>query len=380
MKVNLITLSIYTSIFLSILDNSIYTFKDYQYYYIFYLLRILLLFFIVLGLRNLRNMSIIIVIIFIFNFFWKIEGANILIPSIMLIFYLNSFYRVKIFDIYLKIISIICFLGLIEFFYTLYIGDLDQTIIKNYKFDKGAYYLKGYFTSLLYYYKNGNLLKRFMAIYDEPGYLGTFLGMTVLFLNLKFNKIRNTIIIFSGICTLSTAFYYFLFIKFLIENFNIIKKFKNIFFIFFISIVVYFFTLSNQNIYDQTIGKIKNIISTKNMNRMSKNDSKYFENFLMNGNIFLGERKKMITEDTSSIFKLVYEEGILGVVLTLYIYLILSNFKNIKSYKIRIFIIVSATSIIQRPNLLLPINMLIITCGPINYYIKDKILKKIKNR
>ena len=277
--------------------------------------------------------------------------------------------RKKIFKILYKIILIISILSIIEYLYYQLGGRIKFTIVNTYKEDFGVYYYLGYFNSYLVGIKSNFFVKRLLSIYDEPGYFGTFLGIFILFLKEK-NKLKLSIIYLAGILTLSTAFFYFLTMKILIENSSLKKIYKIILvflLIFFLTGILY---KKSENFNKNVLLKIEKLVENKSLNRVRESEMYRINEFKKNGNLLFGERKKFINDGGLSLWMKVYEKGFFGIFIEVLIFLNISNYIKLKNKKVRLMIIIALTSIFQRPNILDISTLICIYSGPTYYYLK----------
>lgn len=378
MKINLKNIAFISFVLYCTIRNSLYVVGKYNYAIIFKVLSIVLL---ILSLSVIlyyykEKIRIKEILLAFFNFFngipYEAFEFNKIERNICIGFlFCNHSYKIrkKIFKILYKIILIISILSIIEYLYYQLGGRIKFTIVNTYKEDFGVYYYLGYFNSYLVGIKSNFFVKRLLSIYDEPGYFGTFLGIFILFLKEK-NKLKLSIIYLAGILTLSTAFFYFLTMKILIENSSLKKIYKIILvflLIFFLTGILY---KKSENFNKNVLLKIEKLVENKSLNRVRESEMYRINEFKKNGNLLFGERKKFINDGGLSLWMKVYKKGFFGIFIEVLIFLNISNYIKLKNKKVRLMIIIALTSIFQRPNILDISTLICIYSGPTYYYLK----------
>lgn len=297
-------------------------------------------------------------VIYFMNFFTSKSIVIFLYLCILMI--LNEEDKEEIYEIFYKIISFLCFTGIISYMLYIYIRPLNYEILPTVK--NGWVFIR--YLGVLILKNSNNLLYRFQSIFGEPGELGTIIGMIFLFDdNYKKLKKERIILIISGILTFSLAFYAFLSLKFIISEIRIKNKFFIfiLFLIFAITINPLIKNIGGGELYYRVYGRIK----TLNFNRKNNNAKLVLKEFYKNGNLLIGTREninKKVNLDISSIEVILYERGFLGLgILILFIFFI-SNFFYVKN-KIKLRILIFLLSIYQRPNLLHTVYLLILITG-----------------
>lgn len=348
---------------------SIYHFEGYKYYNYFYAsLIISLVIFLCTYFKfkkNIKIKSIFFIFFKIFYFFEFYTLVGTIYNFIILTFFSdkNINLKKKCFDFLFNTLFFLCVCSIIEYLYCLYIDDFFLTPVIS-PIKQGIIYNKGFFNSFLETF-DGIRFIRMLSIFNEPGYLGTFLGIFILFTK-KENKIKMGIIYLAGFLTVSTAFLYFIFMKFLIENLSLKKCFK--FFVYcFILVNLLFVCKNNDFINKYVIIKIEKIIKNKDLNRSSIEDKKILKEFYKNGNIILGERKEFKSNGGHTLGMLIYQVGIIGVIIDIILFLNIANFFSIKFLKTKLLILIALSSILQRPEILSVTTLLCIYCGPFHY-------------
>ncbi|MGL5055772.1 MAG: hypothetical protein ACRC6A_00110 [Fusobacteriaceae bacterium] len=231
------------------------------------------------------------------------------------------------------------------------------------KLKSGIVYLKNYFYVVIS--QNGMIdPSRFYSFFDEPGTLGTLVGMVFLFdNNYKVLKKERIILFISGILTLSMAFYIFIFFKYLSFPINIFKKISVALSLLIILIFGKIYLEKNYNsIYKQTYGRILN----KEDNRASNSAKLILKKFYKTNEIYLGTGRPFYKDhgkvDMSSWNSIVYEKGLLGLFIILSYILYISEFFKRDNFT-KLSIVFFTSSIYQRPGILTIINIYILLCG-----------------
>lgn len=285
----------------------------------------------------------------------------------------------KMYMIFYKIVAFICFVGLISYILKIYNFNLKFEILGStgLKGKSGIRYLKGFLVVFL------EGLNRFQSFFDEPGVLGTLLGMLFLFdNNFKVLRWERLVILVSGLLTMSTAFYIFFILKlvFLIEYKNIIKKF-------FLGIITIFILIISENyiqekypfIYQNTFYKLINI---RNNNREDLIAKEKMDEFFKTSKIWLGTGRNFYDDypdlDISSWRGLIYKNGIIRFFIFFYTILLLTEFFK-RNMRTKLSILIFIMSIYQRPGLITLANTIILICG-IEYFEYNLGNRKIINK
>lgn len=327
------------------------------------------------------NHKSIICVLFTISYFLTDEKKPIIVPFIATLFILEFKSHLKLYTFFYKIITIICFLGLINYILFLLGVNFDFSILdaqNELKKASGVYYIKNYFLSLIVFPGTG-ILYRFQSIFEEPGTLGTLLGMLILFDGkLKKLKIERIIIILSGLLTLSTAFYIFLIFKYISYPMKNLKKMT-------ISLVIilgFFFAgellkSRNKDFYDKTFNKV--LISYKQNNRESNEAKEILNSFIKTKESIIGTGRKFYKDypgiDISSWRMIIYQKGFVSLIILLLYLLYISEFKK-RVFLVKLSIVFYLLSIYQRPGIISVSNIIILICG--SSYFQNQIIYKNK--
>ncbi|MGL5779077.1 hypothetical protein, partial [Cetobacterium sp.] len=317
--------------------------------------------------------------------------SSILLRSYFIFLLLLVKEKNKLYIYFYNILTLLCFCSLIQYIcYNLGIRiNLSKIIPDNPdKAKLGIIYLKSYFVVFL---SDGySILKRFQLIFEEPGTLGTLIGMVLLFdENYKQNRFKRIILILSGFLTQSTAF----FILYLL------KLFKGLFFknskkisisilliLFFISQSIYFI---NKKIYIKNYNKIFFVLEKNN--REGEKSKEILNKFIYSKDVILGMGNHLYEDykgiNISSWRLRVYFNGILGMISLLLFVLVISKFKTLKR-EVKLSILIYFTSLYQRPAIETLANLLILVSGSYyyNFYLNqvenkksNSIIRKLEN-
>lgn len=304
-----------------------------------------------------------------------IEKQNIIGLFLPLFLFLSiiSLMKVEKINMYMyiyRIISILLLFSLISYLLVNLKINTSLEIIRPdhlLKEKNGVIYLKHFlYTTIARFGKIQNI--RFYGFFDEPGTLGTLIGMIFLFdNNYKILKKERIILLISGLLTLSMAFYIFLFLKFLVFPINFFKKIGIGVLLFLVIVYGNFYLKKNYEIlYKNTYLRV---IKQEN-NRTSKKAKIILDKFYKTDNFYLGTGKNFNISypkvDISSWHNIVYQKGFLGLsILICYIFYITQFFK--RNNQIKLLILIFMISIYQRPRILMYLNFLILLSG-IEYY------------
>ena len=239
--------------------------------------------------------------------------------------------------------------------------------------------MKHYFLGILKY--RGNYISpRFQSIFDEPGSLGTIIGTLLIFDDLKSSKMKfsRAILVLSGFLTQSLAFFMLFFLKIAIEFFKSNKKLKTltkllVLLLILVMSIKYVDSKYLNNVFHHNVAK--RLINLEN-NRESNNAKIILDNFMKNGNVFFGKRESFYISypnlDISSWRIIVYEKGIISLILLLIYYLYISEFVTQKM-EIKICIFLFFLNLYQRPELITSsIYLFIMISGIENLKLKNK--------
>lgn len=274
---------------------------------------------------------------------------------------LNRKDKNRIYILLYKGLYYLCFLGLVSYIFFLIKKPSNYTILPTVK--KGWFFIQ--YLAMVILKSSKIILYRFQSIFNEPGELGTIIGMILLFdENYKKLKKERIVLIISGVLTFSLAFYIFMFFKFLISEINLKKKFLIVMFLFFCFGFLgssYVKNINGGELYYRVYVRIK----TLNFNRKNKEADLILKEFYKNGNLLIGTREKVnknFSVDISSIESIIYEKGFLGLGILILFFIFISNFFSVDK-KIKIRIIIFLLSIYQRPNIFQMLYLLILITG-----------------
>lgn len=369
----------------------IFIFQDYEkkvYFFLFFkimfivALILIVLYFFNYNIQIKKIQKILVTILFFICYFGgNYEGRLILLLGLYVgLFIIKD--KKKMYQNIYKFIAFICVCSLISFI-LLKIGvNLNLVEIKannSLKTLNRISYLKHYFLGILKYREN-YISPRFQSIFDEPGSLGTIIGTLLIFDNLKSSKMKFSrfILVISGFLTQSLAFFMLFFLKIVVEFFKSNKKLKTLGKLLVLILIVlmsikYVDGKYLNNVFHHNV--TKRLIKFEN-NRESNKAKIILDNFMKNGNVFLGKRESFYKTypnlDISSWRIIVYEKGIISLILLLIYYLYISEFITQKM-EIKICIFLFFLNLYQRPELITSsIYLFIMISGIENLKLKNK--------
>lgn len=294
---------------------------------------------------------------------------NTVQSSILYTLVLLSLFDIDLKKTYLllyKALAFICFLSLISYFMALANMHLNYLIIEPVNPLKKAYkvmYYIHYVNSNIWI--NSKLLYRFQSFFNEPGNLGTLIGLLFLF-DRDLTKLKKSriILFISGILTLSTAFFTMICLKILLGKAKL-KKIIYILIFFLITLIVREPIKQNLPfVYRNTYSKLDRVLE-KDV-RVGEDAKIIMKEHLKSSKVFLGTGKKFGEVypkiDMSSWKNILYTQGIFGLIIYIVAILYMSKFKNRDTYT-KLMVLVFIINIYQRPYILNYINTIILIAG-----------------
>lgn len=230
-------------------------------------------------------------------------------------------------------------------------------------------------------YQSG-LELRLCGLFNEPGFFGTVLALTLIFDDCNFRKIGNIILFIAGVLTFSMAFYVLLGLSIML------KAFKNIgtVVIFICAFALFLNVIQNTQFEDPQIqhlvDRFKFDDSAGEMagdNRTDENFEHAYQRMINDGNLLFGEGmySKEGTNFTSLSYKtLIYKHGLIGFIIivgSMFVaaYPLAKHNRNAMIYLLCFFI-----SIYQRPNVYNMTYFCLLFAGLL--YIKENYYHKIE--
>lgn len=239
--------------------------------------------------------------------------------------------------------------------------------------DKGplGYYYNVYlFVAQLKHQLNMDWFNRFSSIFNEPGYLGTVLGLLLIMKRMDFSDIKNKIYLVTGLFTFSGAFYVLLIYGFIVFFF----KTKKVIIFSILSYALIFYILhNNETIYYYMYGRFFD----GDFNNREGECFKYiFNNFLQSDNLMVGiwPNREIIQgcDVSSSNLIILYYGIVLGPIIIIlnfgFIFLKYLKLENNRKYYdfILIFLLPLGLSFYQRPELFQPLQVFLLMVYIIN--------------
>lgn len=312
---------------------------------------------------------------------YDMESWGITSPIICFLFALQSVeVKSRVFFCFKKFVIITSAIGIL--FYIAYILKLSfpYEICPYYDEIPSRFYIN--FSNISFLYKD-NVTLRLCGIFNEPGWLGTTLGLMLCYERINLKKIENIIMLIAGVLSFSVAFFLIVFIGFLLRH----RNFK-VWAVVFISIILLTFILPNIETNNSQINFIlKRLTITSGglagNNRSSNTLDKELRDMLSSEKIFFGYgdgyaediNKKHESKFVLSIKTEIVNFGLIGFsllyIVPIYLFFKLSN----KNEKALIFIACFWISLYQRPWLYLISNymMLISVVSMLSYLNKKEL-------
>ena len=258
---------------------------------------------------------------------------------------------VLIFSMYKKFMVVICAIGIICYLtYAINFPiQLPHSQVSYYSLRESHYYIDYFFCYLL---KMGSLL-RLCGLFNEPGYLGTFLALILCADGFDIKKKENIILLLAGILTFSLAFYVILIICVALRYTRSLKSFI----ITILLLIILILVIPEIAKMNDTMNYLMLRINFDSLtSRTSKVFDVLYDEWRTSDKVFFGygygycSSKILIdTEGTASYKKALVEFGIVGFVLY-YLNLIIPAVKRAKGYTLSIvFVICFFISTYQRP-------------------------------
>lgn len=257
----------------------------------------------------------------------------------------KSVYKcIKWFLIINAIVGIICYIS-----YFLNIG-LPYDILPYYSQRRGQWYIDYH---ICYLYRDG-LQVRLCGLFNEPGWLGTFLAFYLCAEDLNFKKISNVIIGIAGVLTFSLAYILILVIYFILKN---ITNWKRCILVVLFAFL-YIYALPNietgNDYVDELISRM--VITEEGVlgdNRTSIAFDNVYDSFIKSQDVFLGKgygySLSIIGGSNCSIKTDIVDFGIIGTVLLYAPLLSLLVYKSKRNKNAIVFLACAAISLYQRP-------------------------------
>ena len=316
--------------------------------FIYYTLILLSFFVLFKSMQKFRTSSVVTILVFLQLFYITDEEKESILNIITTIMYYVFLISLPLWLINQFVYELPCFA---EMTYGAWKGDGGKTILRNYIFFVD---IKDYF--------------RFYSIFDEPGVIGTISSFLLFANRYNFKDRRNIIILIASIFTFSLAFYILTLFSITLYNITRISKLIKIYlFIVLITLILFFSGIGRLAFSSLVFDRIQSINSSMD-SRTSQNMKQYFSEYIKSKDAILGKGIKFLnneidSHDTGYRYFLI-ENGILGFILILFMYIILQyNNKYIYNRNIFIYFMLFLISFFQRPNLFTPWQLIIFSSG-----------------
>lgn len=335
---------------------------------------VLLLFFVFFSTREVsvdkKSLSFCIfpVIYYLFSFYNHYDNDHIasFVSILLLIVFvaLDGSTKLQIYALFRKLLFVISILGII-----CYVAYLLGVPLPHYRVD---YYDSDRYTYIYYYVSvlvEGDGLIRLCGLFNEPGYLGTILGL-VLSLDIIFHKKALDSIVFfvAGLLTLSLAFFLTIICCYVLKQVRTPSRW-----IFVLSVVTfYLFILPNIHTGNNSIDHIIERVSINEEGKISgDNRSNLQLDFLLlqtlsSDKVFWGNGMgyvKSYEMNVSSFKTIIVDNGVICFVTLYIIFMVFLLYRYRKHKETYPFIIIFFINVYQRPNIYNIVFFVVLFCG-----------------
>ena len=321
--------------------------------------------------------------IYIHVWAYEMESLALTSPIIAFIFAIQSdTIKSNVFKLFKKLIVFTSLIAILCYFFYILKLDVPYTVSEYYDGRPYQNYVNYFNISFLYITSSQT---RICGIFNEPGWLGTTLGLLLCFEEFEFKKLSNWVMLIAGLLTYSLAFVLIVVVGYLIRNITDVKKWGMIL----IAVSAFLFVLphiktDNPQI-NRLIGRMEMTSNgLKGNNRSSASVDNLLNETLSSGRRWFGygdgyaeyynsikEKKQVLTIKTELI-----NLGIIGTTLLYIVPLFFFIKMAHKNKKALVFIICFWVSLYQRPWLYIVSNYMMLF-AVISYltYSSEQVLK-----
>lgn len=364
------------SLFLIVVLNPFYVWGNFQVIYVSWLVLIVLCAPFFNGLFSKKKVAISSVVLTLVALYYLLKGASIVgalafAVGVSFIYCLKDRYILRVYGFLKSSYALLLFPGLVIWVlhillgnHLLYMGHVSPDIIPNkLKAEAGHGYAMYPFTIVLDYMLDRPFY-RFSGPFDEPGVVGTVSALLLAVRKFKFKGKADYIILFSGIVSMSLAFYVISFIYFLTAS---LARPRYLVIGIFFGLSVLSIASLNETVRKHTLDRIA--IEDGRWagdNRSTQHLDNLFEAWLHGDyhDLLLGMPEYI--EDGSASWKLIpVKTGLVGVLILVSILFILYRSAASRSHGVYLlaFVSVFVASIYQRPDVITPLFVLILLAG-----------------
>lgn len=209
---------------------------------------------------------------------------------------------------------------------------------------------------------------RFQSVFDEPGYLGTIIGLILTADRCNMKSLTNKILFLGGVASLSLAFYVIIFIYYMAFLISNPLRFLKIFCSSMLVILILYSTDIGGNLIDSLLVERLSVNNGEiaGDNRSGDKLDQQFDYFINKSSIMekVFGLENLINDGSSSIKQVFIKTGYLGFFLISLVFLLLSIFYRSRiSYSTLVFIMVFLLSSYQRPSIENPEYIFIFVIG-----------------
>lgn len=304
---------------------------------------------------------------------FKFSGVLMLLLLIVFCYY-NPLQLNKLIQWFRKYMIMLSIIGIIVSLDYLIGFGLPHETVEYYGLNQSAFYVNYYFSYL--YMQNDGI--RLCGLFNEPGYMGTILGLIIAVEGFNFKRIGNVVLLIAGFFTLSVAFFVLLFVGLIIKSLSSRKFLIG----FLLSLIIAYFSVD----YFDKDNVVKDYIemqttydkSSNSIGGHSREDdsfTKIYKNFNESGPILFGYGTGYCSmhgmQKTSSIRISFVEWGYIGSLIIYGLLLLTGFYATKKNKQALLFLFCFALSLYQRPNVFSSLYYLILMGGIYHIRIKD---------
>lgn len=311
-----------------------------------------------------KNLLIGFLMIVAFSMYYYCTGNNSLIGHfgifmqyVFICFFIFDKDKEKIFDAYRKVFAVLLVPSVLFFIINLLGIGFPHELLQDYRENSTRVYLHYPFSVMTASVYSVELpMRRLCGFLDEPGALGTFIALILIITDLNLKDKYNIFLFIAGFMTLSTAYYIIIGLYFILVKFKITTKIsrKKMWLLFFAIIATVGILILAQyyGVLYEIFGKLfegdarySNITWQKTTEKFGNRMTKYlFGNGYHSGGVDLGYNASWTV--------LIYDVGIIGILISVICILFAFNDKSKETYKSMIFRILFLLSMMQRPYIL----------------------------
>lgn len=294
------------------------------------------------------------IIYYLFSYFNHYDQDHLvgIVGIFILMLYLLISHPIKI-NVYIilkNIFVLMSALGILGYVSYIIGIPLPHTQVEYYDGDDWTY-INYYFTIL---FNDGAGWVRLCGLFNEPGLLGTVLGLILVAEGLNFKKKANIILIVAGVLSFSLAFFLTLAIYFLLKDSNKLSKWPIVVLV----VGIYLYVIPNIHTGNLYIDNILSRLAFEDGHMVGDNRS-HGLNYLLattisSGNAMWGNGMGYVSSfelNTSSFQTIIIDNGIVGFSILYILLMLICLARYRQSRQALLYIIVFFINVYQRPNI-----------------------------